>query len=161
MNKDCGIPLSKLQVDGKMTTNNLLMQMQADLCGIPVERSTMTDVRALGAAMVAGRAEGVAVWNLEEQAKQAIESDVFLPTTTDEERDSRYTKWKMAVERSLGWATTKKSVAMTVLILEHSGVLAISDERYRLLASIPASWFLITSFTMLVLSVELGRKQQN
>nr|CAD7588887.1 unnamed protein product [Timema genevievae] len=144
MNKDCGIPLSKLQVDGKMTTNNLLMQMQADLCGIPVERSTMTDVRALGAAMVAGRAEGVAVWNLEEQAKQAIESDVFLPTTTDEERDSRYTKWKMAVERSLGWATTKKSVAMT-------------DERYRLLASIPASWFLITSFTMLVLSVELGR----
>ncbi|XP_063233892.1 glycerol kinase 3 [Bacillus rossius redtenbacheri] len=139
MHKDCGIPLAKLQVDGPLTSNNLLMQMQADLCGISVERSWVADTRAVGAASVAGSAAGIRVWNVDEQRKQCIECDVFLPTTTDAERDSRYNKWKMAVARSLGWVGTKKSVAMT-------------DERYRLLASIPASWFLIASFGMLVLS---------
>lgn len=60
----------------------------------------------------------------------------FLPTTTDAERNVRYTKWKMAVQRSLGWSVSKKSEAMT-------------DERYRLLASVPASVFLICSFLFL------------
>lgn len=66
-----------------------------------------------------------------------VHYDTFLPTTTDEERDLRYTKWKKAVQRSLGWAITKKSAAMT-------------DERYRLLASIPASIFLVSTFIMLI-----------
>ncbi|KAK7790598.1 hypothetical protein R5R35_012558 [Gryllus longicercus] len=143
MNKDCGIPLEKLQVDGKMTKNNLLMQLQADICGIPVERSNVSDVTSLGVAMVAGQAEGVNVWKAHwKESTPQVPSEIFEPKTTLEERDLRYTKWKMAVQRSLGWATTKKSVAMT-------------DERFRLLASIPASWFLIVSFGMLVLSKEL------
>ncbi|KXJ77716.1 hypothetical protein RP20_CCG006784 [Aedes albopictus] len=68
-----------------------------------------------------------------------ITHETFLPTTTEEERNARYTKWKMAVQRSLGWAVTKKSDAMT-------------DERYSLLASIPAGLFLLSSFVMLVFS---------
>ncbi|XP_033610585.1 glycerol kinase [Cryptotermes secundus] len=145
MAKDCGHHLTKLKVDGKMAENKLLMQLQADLCGIPVERtSTLVRMEALGVAMAAGQAEGIGVWDLYKEPETAITHDVFIPTTTHEERDARYSKWKMAVKRSLGWATTKKSLAMT-------------DERYRLLSSIPLSWFLISSFGVLVISSRLGR----
>ncbi|KMQ94260.1 glycerol kinase 3 [Lasius niger] len=113
MHKDCGFPLTKLNTDGKMSTNNLLMQLQADLCGTPVFRSTMPDMTALGVAMAAGHAEGIDVWNLEGEEVETVPTDTFLPTTTPEERDARYKKWKMAVERSLGWATVKKSDQMT------------------------------------------------
>jgi len=145
MAKDCGHQLTKLQVHGKMTENKLLMQLQADLCGIPVER-TATSVRmeALGVAMAAGQAEGIGVWDIYKELQTPVSHDVFLPTTTHEERDARYSKWKMAVKRSLGWATTKKSVAMT-------------DERYRLLSSIPLSWFIILSFGILVISSRFER----
>ncbi|KAK4872952.1 hypothetical protein RN001_014981 [Aquatica leii] len=139
MNKDCGIPVTKLHVDGKMTTNNLLMQLQADISGVPVIRAQSQDVTALGVAIVAGQAKGIEVWDINADDRGSAMSDLFLPTTTHEERDLRYTKWKMAVQRSLGWATTKKSVAMT-------------DERYRLLASVPASLFLMSSFGLLLLS---------
>ncbi|XP_017799029.1 PREDICTED: glycerol kinase-like [Habropoda laboriosa] len=139
MYKDCGFPLIKLNTDGKMSTNNLLMQLQADLCGTPVFRSTMPDITALGAAMAAGHAEGIGVWELEGEEVERVSTDTFLPTTTPEERDARYRKWKMAVERSLGWAAVKKSDQMT-------------DERYYVLASIPASWFLMASFILLRLS---------
>lgn len=147
MNKDSGgIPLTKLQVDGKMTANRLLMQLQADLCGIPVVRSRASDVASLGAAMVAGQAKGIDLWDLyQEQENTDSIGETYLPCTSHEERNLRYTKWKMAVQRSLGWVTAKKSIAMT-------------DERYRLLASIPASWFLIASFTLLVLSKEMSAR---
>jgi glycerol kinase len=59
------------------------------------------------------------------------------------ERDARYTKWKMAVQRSLGWAVPKKTLTMT-------------DERYRLLASIPGSLYIIGSFGLLALSEYLS-----
>lgn len=140
MYKDCGFPLTKLYTDGKMSTNNLLMQLQADLVGTPVFRSTMPDITALGAAMAAGNAEGIGVWELEgSEPVESVAKDTFLPTTTTEERDTRYKKWKMAVERSLGWVEIKKSEQMT-------------DERYCILASIPASWYFMTSFILLRLS---------
>ncbi|XP_029177476.1 glycerol kinase [Nylanderia fulva] len=139
MHKDCGFPLTKLNTDGKMSTNNLLMQLQADLCGTPVFRSTLPDMTALGVAMAAGHAEGIDVWDLEGEEVETVPTDTFLPTTTPEERDARYKKWKMAVERSLGWATVKKSDQMT-------------DERYCILASIPATCFIMTSFILLQLS---------
>ncbi|XP_075211363.1 glycerol kinase 1 [Lycorma delicatula] len=101
MHKDCGIPLDRLQVDGGMTKNNLLMQLQADLCGIPVVRPKMTETTALGAAMAAGYAEGVKVWDICNTRGEV--SDRFLPVVTEEERDNRYEKWKMAVQRSFGW----------------------------------------------------------
>lgn len=144
MHKDCGFSLSKLYVDGKMTQNNLLMQLQADISGIPVFRAQSQDITALGVAMAAGQAKGINVWDINAENHENVPIDTFLPTTTDEERDARYTKWKMAVQRSLGWATTKKSVAMT-------------DERYRLLCSIPPSLYLILSFGMLALSEFIKR----
>ncbi|XP_076244493.1 glycerol kinase 3 [Calliopsis andreniformis] len=145
MYKDSGFPLTKLHTDGKMSTNNLLMQLQADIAGIPVFRSSMPDITALGAAIAAGHAEGVDAWELEGEEVETVFRDTFLPTITPEERDARYKKWKMAVERSLGWAAVKKSDQMT-------------DDRYRVLASIPASWFLMTSFILLQLSYYLENR---
>ncbi|XP_049802041.1 glycerol kinase-like isoform X1 [Schistocerca nitens] len=144
MKKDCGFPLRKLKADGTMTQNDLLMQLQADICGIPVARSSKRDVSSLGVAIAAGQAEGIGVWKISYVSQSSHPSKIFEPHVSDEERDHRYNKWKMAVQRSLGWVTTKKSVAMT-------------DERYRLLASIPASLFLMTSIGLLVLARELGR----
>ncbi|XP_047037990.1 glycerol kinase-like isoform X4 [Helicoverpa zea] len=142
MNKDCGMPLAKLHVDGRMTSNDLLMQLQADLIGIPVLRAQAWDMSTLGVAVVAGGAAGV--WS-DAWRTHDTPNDTFLPTTTDDDRDARYTKWKMAVQRSLGWATTKKSFTMT-------------EERYKLLASIPATLYLIGSFTMLVVSNILKKR---
>lgn len=143
MKKDCGINLNKLHADGIMTDNKLLMQLQADLSGIPVLKTEFRDPAALGTAMAAAQANGINLYDLEPESwnaqRQITTHETFLPTTTEEERDARYTKWKMAVQRSLGWAVTKKSEAMT-------------DERYALLASIPASLFLLSSFMMLVFS---------
>ncbi|CAH0545816.1 unnamed protein product [Brassicogethes aeneus] len=142
MNKDCGFPLSKLHVDGVMTTNNLLMQLQADISGIPVIRAQSQDISALGTAIAAGSAKGVEVWDVNSEEREIVPSDTFLPTSTEDERDSRYTKWKMAVQRSLGWALPKKSAVMT-------------EERYKMLASVPAGVYLITTFSVLALSTYL------
>lgn len=104
MNKDCGIPLTKLHVDGKMTTNNLLMQLQvnenqliccfcfdcncfffqADISGIPVVRAQSQDITALGTAIAAGCAEGVHVWNIDAEERELVPSDTFLPTSTED-----------------------------------------------------------------------------
>ncbi|XP_028168088.1 glycerol kinase isoform X3 [Ostrinia furnacalis] len=111
MHKDCGLPLTKLHVDGKMTSNDLLMQLQADLIGMPVLRAHTWDMSPLGVGIVAGSAAGV--WSMDKWRRQALPTETFLPTTTLDDRDSRYTKWKMAVQRSLGWTTTRKSIAMT------------------------------------------------
>lgn len=139
MDKDCGIPLTKLHVDGIMTTNNLLMQLQADISGIPVIRAHSQDITALGVAMAAGMAKGIEVWDIYAEERELVPSDTFLPTSTEDERDVRYTKWKMAVQRSLGWVSPKKSAVMT-------------EERYKMLASIPGSLYAILSFGLLVLS---------
>lgn len=69
--------------------------------------------------------------------------EVFDSSLLFPERDYRYTKWKMAVQRSLGWALPKKSIAMT-------------EERYKLLASIPGSLYVMASFGLVVLSEYLA-----
>ena len=99
MNQDCGVPLSKLKVDGGMTTNNNLMQWQADLIGLEIVRPAMVETTALGAAVVAGRAVGK--WSMDFVLEGSARK--YKPLITDDERDLRYTKWKMAIERSLGW----------------------------------------------------------
>ncbi|XP_046974371.1 glycerol kinase-like isoform X2 [Vanessa cardui] len=125
MNKDCGMPLSKLHVDGRMTSNDLLMQLQADLTGIPVLRAQSWDMSALGVGVAAGHAVGV--WAVERWRHHATPTHTFLPTTTDDDRDARYTKWKMAVQRSLGWASTKKSITMTGQAKRKSSMFQSSD----------------------------------
>lgn len=88
-----------LQVDGGMTSNDLVMQMQADLIGINVIKAGFTESTALGAALVA-------FWGVENNkaATIAMTSGVtYVPQISEDERDMRYKQWKMAVERSLGW----------------------------------------------------------
>lgn len=99
MNQDCGVPLSRLKVDGGMTTNNNLMQWQADLIGLEIVRPAMAETTALGAAVVAGRAVGK--WSMDFALEGS--SRKYKPLISDDERDLRYNKWKMAIERSLGW----------------------------------------------------------
>lgn len=99
MNKDYGSHLNSIQVDGGMTANSLLMQLQADLGGVKVVKASMAESTALGAAMVAGAA--VDLWDLTN--RMDIPCDVWTPKMNDDERDVRYSKWKLAVEKAMGW----------------------------------------------------------
>ncbi|XP_041127942.1 glycerol kinase-like isoform X1 [Polyodon spathula] len=106
MNKDSGIPLKQLQVDGGMTNNKLLMQLQADILCIPVVKPSMPETTALGAAMAAGAAEGVQVWSLEPEDLTAVTCERFEPQINPEESEFRYARWKKAVAKSMNWETT-------------------------------------------------------
>ncbi|CAG9764083.1 unnamed protein product [Ceutorhynchus assimilis] len=99
MNKDYGSRLINLQVDGGMTANSLLMQLQSDLAGVKVQKPTMAESTALGAAMVAGAAVGL--WDL--SRAMDIPCETWAPKLSENERDIRYAKWKLAVERAMGW----------------------------------------------------------
>ncbi|XP_034244706.1 glycerol kinase isoform X1 [Thrips palmi] len=143
MARDCGKisteTLSELRVDGKMAENNLLLQLQADLCGFSVVRTDIHEKAALGIAIAAGQAKDIDLVNINALPPSQSQCDVFTPSITPEDRKARYTKWKMALTRSLGWAKPSKSPSMT-------------DKRYHLLASIPPSLFLISSFAMMLAS---------
>ncbi len=102
MQKDSGLSLSELRVDGGACGNNLLMQIQADIIGVPVVRPKVTETTALGAAYLAGLAVGY--WdNTDEIAKQWRVDRCFEPTMGADERGSRLAGWKRAVERSRRW----------------------------------------------------------
>uniref|UniRef100_A0AAY4E762 Probable glycerol kinase n=1 Tax=Denticeps clupeoides TaxID=299321 RepID=A0AAY4E762_9TELE len=107
MNQDSGIPLSQLQVDGGMTSNRLLMQLQADILCIPVVKPSMPETTALGAAMAAGAAEGVSVWSLSPEDLTEVTSEKFDPQINPEESEFRYARWKKAVQKSMNWETTE------------------------------------------------------
>ena len=100
MNQDSGIPLQSMLVDGGMTINDMLMQMQADILAIDVLRPKMCETTALGAAMVAGAAKGIDVWSLSMKNKQL---DKFSPSIDAEIREEKYKKWKIAVQRCMNW----------------------------------------------------------
>ncbi|XP_062303441.1 glycerol kinase isoform X1 [Osmerus eperlanus] len=107
MNQDSGIPLSQLQVDGGMTSNRLLMQLQADILCVPVVKPSMPETTALGAAMAAGSAEGVSVWSLNPEDLSEVTSEKFEPQINPEESEFRYARWKKAVQKSMNWETTE------------------------------------------------------
>lgn len=95
------IPL--LRVDGGGSVNNLLMQFQADILGIPIQRAQIPEVTALGAAYLAGLAVGV--WRSVEQiGKQWHNTATFEPKMSIDERETIYHYWKQAVARAQGWA---------------------------------------------------------
>ncbi len=99
---DCGFPLAELRVDGGAAANDLLMQIQADLLGVPVVRPKITETTALGAAYLAGLAVGL--WqDRAEVAAQWHEDRRFEPALAEADRESRYERWHEAVERSKGW----------------------------------------------------------
>ena len=103
MQADSGIALSELRVDGGATANHLLMQMQADVLGVPVVRPLVTETTALGAAYLAGLAVGVWQSAAELAAQWAVDKR-FEPRWSDSERARKRERWLEAVARSRGWA---------------------------------------------------------
>lgn len=102
MNADSGVALTELKVDGGMVGNELLMQIQADLLGVPVIRPRVTETTALGAAYAAGLAVGY--WSgTDELTRQWAEDKRWEPAIDASEREARMTKWRKAVERTLNW----------------------------------------------------------
>jgi len=102
MEKDTGIKLASLKVDGGMVKNELLMQFQSDILNVPVIRPTITETTALGAAYAAGIAVGV--WKNQEDLREYWQEDrVWKPTMEEVERDRLYKGWKKAVKRSFDW----------------------------------------------------------
>ena len=103
MQKDASIPLTELRVDGGAARNNLLMQFQADVLGVPVVRPTVTETTALGAAYLAGLAVGY--WSAREEiASQWKVERRFEPQMAAGERTECLSAWRNAVERSRDWA---------------------------------------------------------
>jgi glycerol kinase len=102
MTQDSGVRLEILKVDGGATVNNLLMQMQADILGVPVVRPVVAETTALGAAYAAGLAVGF--WpNLDALRAQWKADRRWDPRWTDDQRGEALRGWQRAVDRSFGW----------------------------------------------------------
>ena len=102
MRADSQVALTELKVDGGMVVNDLLMQFQADILDVPVVRPRVSETTALGAAYGAGLAEGF--WECTDVLRENWrEEQRWTPSMQSDARELRYRKWKMAVERSLGW----------------------------------------------------------
>jgi glycerol kinase len=102
MQYDTGLQVVELRVDGGAAANNLLLQFQADILGIPLVRALGVETTARGAAYLAGLAVGT--WKSQEEIATQWRGDTrFWPTMTAERRDQLYTGWRRAVERSTGW----------------------------------------------------------
>jgi glycerol kinase len=102
MDRDSGLRLSALRVDGGASRNDFLMQLQADILGVPVIRPTVSETTALGAAYAAGLAAGV--WGSLDVLRRHWQVDrTFEPQVPAAWRDEAYAAWKRAVERARGW----------------------------------------------------------
>ncbi len=102
MNKDSGVPLKALKVDGGMVYNELLMQFQSDILGVPVVRPVVAETTALGAAYAAGLAVGF--WNNLEDLRANWQVDkTWEPKMDDAKRAALYKGWLKAVERTFNW----------------------------------------------------------
>jgi glycerol kinase len=102
MEKDSGIRLRELRVDGGASANEFLMQFQADILGVPVITQEITETTALGAAYLAGLAVGF--WrDREEVSRNFGVQKKYLPEMPSRQRESLYHRWKKAVERAKGW----------------------------------------------------------
>jgi glycerol kinase len=102
VNADSGVPLTELKVDGGATTNDTLLQFQADILNVPVVRPVVAETTALGAAYAAGLAVGY--WdNLDDLRKNWQEDQRWTPNMEDAERERLYRNWKKAVTKTLDW----------------------------------------------------------
>ncbi|MEH3077756.1 MAG: FGGY-family carbohydrate kinase, partial [Quadrisphaera sp.] len=102
MNADSGVDLTELRVDGGMIANELLMQFQADVLGVPVVRPKIAETTALGAAYAAGLAVGF--WADEDElTSQWAEDKRWEPAMDRAQADRYYRKWGKAVQRTLDW----------------------------------------------------------
>ncbi|MFI7057511.1 glycerol kinase GlpK, partial [Streptosporangium canum] len=102
MRQDSGVALDVLRVDGGVTANDLCMQIQADILGVPVSKPVVAETTALGAAYAAGLAVGF--WKSTDELKQNWQEDRrWQPEWSDERRTGGYAGWKKAVDRTLDW----------------------------------------------------------
>jgi glycerol kinase len=103
--RDAGQPIDVLRADGGGTVNAYLMQLQADVLGVPVEVAAMRETTALGAAFLAGL--GVGTWKTTDElgARRGVAAR-YEPAMSADERELRYAGWLRAVERSRGWVAT-------------------------------------------------------
>jgi glycerol kinase len=102
MNKDSGVDLTALKVDGGMVFNETLMQFQSDILGVPVIRPTVAETTALGAAYAAGLAVGF--WNNTDELRTNWGVDkTWEPKMDEGTRDALYKGWLKAVERTFDW----------------------------------------------------------
>jgi glycerol kinase len=102
MNQDSGVDLESLKVDGGMVGNDLLMQFQADLLGVPVIRPKVPETTSLGAAYAAGLATGL--WSEEAELRENwVEDKRWEPQMDASKRDEYFKYWKKAVTKSFDW----------------------------------------------------------
>ncbi len=102
MEKDSGVKLKSLKVDGGMVVNDLLMQFQADILDVPVVRPRITETTALGAAYAAGLAVGF--WSGFSELRNNWGQDrIWTPDMSEEQRALLYAGWKKAITRTLNW----------------------------------------------------------
>jgi glycerol kinase len=105
MEEDSGVHLQVLKVDGGVTANNLCMQIQSDVLGVPVSRPEVAETTALGAAYAAGLAVGF--WSgTDELRSNWRESRRWEPTWSDADRAAGREGWRKAVDRSLDWVAS-------------------------------------------------------
>jgi glycerol kinase len=102
MQQDSGLPLTTLKVDGGASANDMLLQFQADLLGVPVRRPVVAETTALGAAYLAGLAVGYWESFDDVQRNWALDRE-FGPSMPEADRERLYAGWKKAVGRSMGW----------------------------------------------------------
>jgi glycerol kinase len=107
MVEDSGVDLALLKVDGGATVNNTLMQLQADILGVPVVRPVVAETTSLGAAYAAGFAVGF--WDdLEALRENWNEDQRWEPQWSDEQREEGYRNWKKAIERTYNWVEVEE-----------------------------------------------------
>ena len=106
MDRDLGSPITELRVDGGASVSDFMMQFQADMLGIPVDRPQNVETTAFGAAALAGLAAGVWSGPEELMALRASEK-VFTPQMAPEERASLYGRWQKAVELARAWGSVE------------------------------------------------------
>jgi len=110
MAADSGVTLTELRVDGGMTANDLLMQMQADVLGVDVVRPVVAETTALGAAYAAGLAVGY--WSSPEDiVANWAEDRRWVPQQGQQWRDRELRRWRKAVARSLDWVDADERAA--------------------------------------------------
>ncbi|MDA4111805.1 MAG: glycerol kinase GlpK [Thaumarchaeota archaeon] len=104
MRKETGLPLNELKVDGGVTKNNYLMQLQSNILGIPLVRASVTETTSVGAAFAAGLA--IDFWSGKDELRAiAKKGRVIKPSWSASKRDRGYYGWITAVNRTKGWLT--------------------------------------------------------
>ena len=104
MEADSGKSATSLRVDGGATKSDFLMQFQADILGVTVEKPVITEMASLGACYLAGL--GVGFWDSREELEEKWKIEkVYEPKMNEAQREDLYNNWKRAVERSFKWAT--------------------------------------------------------